>query len=152
MSIEEVKDLLVFLKPFAKQQKDTALWLRDWIWKQYPTANELIYDNYNALAFGWSVSDKQGDTFCHVAVGSKAVNFGLYRGAVIPDPEKKFFGSGNQARHIKVFDVKDFPKEYVGKMVKEAYINACLRLGDKEQVHSGLTIVKSISEKKRRPS
>jgi len=54
MSKNETKDLLKFLTAFDDGIKDTVLWLREFVWDQYPKANELIYDNYNALAFGWS--------------------------------------------------------------------------------------------------
>ena len=69
MSKEQTKDLLKFLKPFSADINETALWLRDFVWDLYPQTNELIYDNYNALAFGWSPTDKVGHTFCSIAVG-----------------------------------------------------------------------------------
>ena len=52
MSKEQTKDLLKFLKPFSKEIIERALWLREFIWDLYPQANELIYDNYNALLGG----------------------------------------------------------------------------------------------------
>ncbi|HEY6161826.1 MAG TPA: hypothetical protein VI112_11395, partial [Bacteroidia bacterium] len=66
MPQEEKKDLVKFLKPFNKDIRDTALWLRDFIWDHYPDANELIYDNYNAVAVGWSPTDRASDTFCSI--------------------------------------------------------------------------------------
>ena len=77
MPKETIKDLLKFLKPFPKQVRENALWLREFAWNLYPGCNELIYDNYNAVAFGWSPSDKAGDTFCSIAVG---VGFVLHQG------------------------------------------------------------------------
>ena len=150
MPIDETTDLLLFMKPFSDEQRKTALWLRDWVWHLFPTANELIYDNYNALAFGWSVSDKQGDTFCHIAM-QRGVTFGLYRGMEIPDTDHRFTSNGKQARHIKVPDINEFPKTYIEGMLYQAHINALMRLKGGEQTITGKTIVKSISEKKRRP-
>ena len=138
------------MTPFSEQQRETALWLRDWVWRLFPTANELIYDNYNALAFGWSVSDKQGDTFCHIAM-QKGVTFGLYRGMEIPDPENVFPTTGKQVRHIKVTELETFPKKQIEAMLLQAHVNALARLKGTEQTVSGKTIVKSISEKQRRP-
>ena len=60
MGKEHKKDLLKFLKPFPGPIQETALWLREFVWDLYPQANELIYDNYNAVAFGWSPTDKVG--------------------------------------------------------------------------------------------
>ena len=50
MSREETKDLLQFLQPFGEEISQLVLWLREFVWKLYPSSNELIYDNYNALA------------------------------------------------------------------------------------------------------
>jgi len=60
---EETKDLEKFLKPFGKDITETVMHLREFVWDQYPQCNELIYDNYNALAFGWSPTEKVGHTF-----------------------------------------------------------------------------------------
>ena len=152
MSIEHTKDLLKFLKPFSDENRELALWLREFVWKKYPNSNELIYDNYNALAFGWSTSDRLGDTFCSVAVfGKEYVHFGFYWGNQIADPEKKLEGKGNQYRYIKVYNKKDFPKAYISKLVKEAYANSLGKLKTGKQTIKGQTITKSISAKKRRP-
>jgi hypothetical protein len=69
MSKEDTKDLQRFLKIFPEDIRNTVFKLRDFVWHIYPQANELIYDNYNALAFGWSPTDKVGHTFCSIAIG-----------------------------------------------------------------------------------
>ena len=150
MAKEHIKDLLKFLRPFP-EQKEVVLWLRDFVWDQYPRVNELIYDNYNALAFGWSPTDKVGHTFCSIAVGrtSKNVHFGFYWGSELNDPERKLIGEGNQYRYVLVTDEKSFPKAYIKKLVKEAYSNSLAKVKDQKQIKEGLTIVKSISPVKR---
>ncbi len=151
MSKEQTKDLLKFLKPFGKDITDTVMWLREFVWDQYPNANELIYDNYNALAFGWSPTEKVGHTFCSIAVGrtSKNIHLGFYWGSEIADPEKKLLGEGNQYRYYLVEDKTKFPKAYITKLIKDAYANSFAKIKDKKQIVEGRTIVKSISEKKR---
>ena len=88
MSKEQTKDLLKFLTPYPDEVKELALWLREFAWDLYPDCNELIYDNYNALAFGWSTTDRLGDTFCSVAVLSRYVHFGFFWGSKLTDPDK----------------------------------------------------------------
>jgi hypothetical protein len=151
MSKEQTKDLLKFLKPFSKDVTERALWLREFIWDLYPQSNELIYDNYNAIAVGWSPTDRVGHTFCSIAVGrtSNNVHFGFYWGSEISDPDKILLGEGNQYRYILVPDKNKFPKAYIKKLVKEAYANSLAKVKDKKQVMNGQTIVKSISTKKR---
>jgi hypothetical protein len=151
MSKDETKDLLSFLKPFDKDIQELVLWLREFIWDLYPKTNELIYDNYNALAVGWSPTEKVGHTFCSIAVGrtSKNVHFGFYWGAQISDPEKMLIGNGNQYRYILVKNKNEFPKVYIKKLLKEAFANSLAKVKDKNQLVEGLTITKSISPAKR---
>lgn len=152
MSKEQSTDLVKFLKPFNKEIQDMALWLREFIWDLYPNANELIYDNYNAVAVGWSPTEKVGHTFCSIAVGSnKYVHFGFYWGSKIADPEKKLLGNGNQYRYITVNNKDDFPKTYIKKLMKEAYAYSLAKVEDKSQIIKGQTITKSISPVKKRP-
>jgi len=151
MSKEQTKDLLEFLQPFDKDICGIVLWLRDFVWDLYPTANELIYDNYNALAFGWSPTERQGHTFCSIAIGrtSKNIHFGFYWGSQIADPEKMLIGNGNQYRYLLVRSKKDFPLAYATTLVHNAYVNSLAKVKDPGQMVSGRTITKSVSDKKR---
>ena len=151
MSKDETKDLLKFLKSFDQAIIEKVLWLREFVWDLYPKANELIYDNYNALAFGWSPTDKVGHTFCSIAVGrtSKNIHFGFYWGSEIADPEKKLIGNGKQYRYLLVINTKDFPKTYLKKLLKEAYANSLAKVKDPAQIMEGRTITKSVSPVKR---
>jgi len=151
MSKDQTKDLIKFLKPFDKEINELVLWLREFVWDLYPAANELIYDNYNALAFGWSPTDRVGHTFCSIAIGrtSKNIHFGFYWGSEIADPEKKLVGEGNQYRYFLVKSKASFPKAYMKKLLKEAYANSLAKVKDSRQLMQGVTITKSISPVKR---
>ena len=151
MSKDQAKDLLKFLKPFGNEITELVFWLREFVWDQYSNTNELIYDNYNALAFGWSPTDRLGHTFCSIAVGrtSKNVHFGFYWGSELSDPEKRLLGKGSQYRYILVKSKTEFPKIYIKKLVKEAYANSLAKVKDPKQIIEGKTIVKSISSVKR---
>ena len=151
MSKDQTTDLLRFMAPFDDDIKELVLWLRAFVWDLYPTANELIYDNYNALAFGWSPTDKLGHTFCSIAIGrtSKNVHFGFYWGSQLADPEKMLIGQGNQYRYILVKNKNEFPAEYMKTLLADAYANSLAKVKDKKQIMEGATITKSISGTKR---
>lgn len=151
MSKEQNTDLLKFLEPFDPEITSLVMWLRDFVWDLYPMANELIYDNYNAVALGWSPTDKIGHIFCSIAIGrtSGNVHFGFYWGAEISDPEKKLIGNGKQYRYLLVKSKSEFPLEYIKSLVHEAYENSMSKVKDLKQLKEGLTITKSVSEKKR---
>jgi len=151
MSKKETKDLLKFLKPFSAKIKATVLELREFVWDLYPQTNELIYDNYNALAFGWSPTDKVAHTFCSIAIGrtSKNIHFGFYWGSDLKDPKKILLGEGNQYRYVLVSDLKNFPSAYIKTLMADAYENSLAKVKDPQLLLHGLTITKSISDKKR---
>ena len=151
MSKEQTKDLLKFLKPFSGDTTKIVLWLRDFVWDLYPQTNELIYDNYNAVAVGWSPTDRVGHIFCSIAVGraSNNIHFGFYWGAELSDPDHILLGEGNQYRYILVKSLGQFPKAYIRKLMKEAYGNSLAKIKDQKQIRTGQTITKSVSEKKR---
>ena len=151
MAKKDKNELIKFLGVFEDPIQELVLWLRDFVWDLYPKSNELIYDNYNALAVGWSPTDRVGHTFCSIAVGRTSMNihFGFYWGSEIGDPEKKLLGKGNQYRYILVKNKADFPKNYITKLMKEAFANSLAKVKDKKQMCEGLTIIKSISAAKR---
>ena len=151
MGKPDSQELEKFLKPFSAEICNIALWLREFVWDQYPYCNELIYDNYNALAFGWSPTDRLSHVFCSIAVFEKYLHFGFYWGSEISDPEKKLLGKGNQYRYIKLGTKDEFPVKYIKKLIKEAYANSLAKVKDKTQLIKGKTIVKSISPTKKRP-
>ena len=156
MPIEEIRDLKIFMKPFPEEVREIGLFLREFAWELFPDCNELIYDNYNALAFGWSLTDKLSDTFCSVALFGSYCHFGFYWGTCISDPEKKLQGKGNQYRYLVIREKSDLPKTYVKKLLKEAYADVFTKWKAKNPslknpVLRGATIVKSISPKKKRP-
>jgi hypothetical protein len=152
MAKEDVLDLLKFLDPFPSDKQQIALQLREMVWNIYPTANELIYDNYNALAFGWSPTDRQGHIFCSVALyrGGNKMHFGFYWGSELADPDNKLIGEGKQYRYYPVRDLESFPMEYIKGLVKEAYANSLAKVKDQKQVVEGKTIVKMSLAKKRK--
>ncbi len=154
MSKRDTKDLKRFLKPFPLEKQKLALSLRDFVWTLYPKANELIYDNYNALAFGWSPSDKAGQVFCSIAVGRSSFNvhFGFYWGSKIADPRKLLIGQGNQYRYMVVDNIQEFPKNYMKTLIRDAYAYSLSLLKGAKPSMQGATIVKSISAVKRKPA
>jgi hypothetical protein len=152
MGKETVDDLIKFMLPYPDKVKSAALWLREFVWDLYPETNELIYDNYNAVAFGWSLSDKLGDVFCSIAVAGDHVNFGFNWGVRLADPKKILLGNGNQYRYIQVREKEDFPEEYIKHLLEQAYIDRLEQKKPLKKEFKGETIVKSISPVKKRPN
>ena len=63
MAQTDSNELTKFLEPYPPESREIALALRKWVWDLYPKCNELIYDNYNFLAFGWAPTERMSDIF-----------------------------------------------------------------------------------------
>lgn len=79
--MKENPQLRKFLEPYDKRIQNLTMELRNFITDLMPQANELIWDNYNAVAMAYSKLEKLKDAFCHISVYSEHVNFGFNRGA-----------------------------------------------------------------------
>lgn len=147
------RKLKEFLIPYDAPIRELTVKLRDYITNLVPEANELIWDNYNAVAIAYSKSEKLKDAFCHLAVYSKHVNFGFNRGTELTKHVIKLEGKGKFIRHVKIDDLDFWPKEEIEKLVLEAVqISERMNTELKDKQDTGKSIVMSISEKKMRPS
>src|ERR671920_2627073 len=70
--------------------------------RRLPTAHELVYDNYNFLAIGYSASERASDCVVSLAAGSNGVSLSFYYGATLRDPTGILLGSGNQNRFVRL--------------------------------------------------
>ena len=144
--------LLPFLQALDADKRALVLWLREFAWKVCPGANELIYDNYNAIAIGWSLTDKVSHNICTIAIyrTNQNIHFGFYWGNLIKDPDGLFLGEGKQYRYVLVKDRASFPKTYLKARIHEAEVVAMSKVKDGRQIKHGLTILKSIAPSKRK--
>ncbi|MGF7041101.1 hypothetical protein [Mucilaginibacter lappiensis] len=146
MAKEDRVDLLKLISPFSDEVQNKALWLRDFVWSQYPQANELIFDNHDNIILGWSPTEKVGHASCVIALDrtNNNIYFGFYDGAALADPEKLLTGNGKRYRYIQIEDINDFPKAYITQLLKDAWINSLRKVNDYKQIVNGKTVVKSI--------
>lgn len=145
--------LKIFLEPYDEQIQNLTIELRDFITDLVPESNELIWDNYNAVAMAYSKSEKLKDAFCHIAVYAKHVNFGFNRGAELTKETLKLNGKGKLIRHISLKDFQSLPKNEIKVMIWEAVgISENLNKELTEKKTQPKSIVMSISEKKIRPN
>jgi len=145
--------LKTFIEPYDEGIQNLAMELRNFITDLVPQANELIWDNYNAVAIAYSKSEKLKDAFCHITLYSKHVNFGFNRGAELKESNIVLNGKGKLIRHITVKEFQSFPKEDIEDMIWEAVGISESR--NKELINENKTpksMVMSISKKKVRPN
>lgn len=144
--------LHAFLHPYEDKVAELALQVRAVILREVPHAYELLYDSYNTVSVAYSYSEDLNDAFCHVATYTRHVNLGFNRGADLEDPNGLLRGSGKRIRHMRIESTEDLEPPYVRDFIRRAAAQ-----GD-EAAPSSLAddgapraIVKSVSDKKRRP-
>ena len=114
--------------------------------KRLPTALELVYDNYQFLAIGYSSTERASDCVCSLACGAKGVALSFYYGATLPDPDGILLGSGNQNRFVRLESAKTLSEPAVERLLVAALAQAdtSMPVGEK-----GKLSIKSVSAKQR---
>jgi hypothetical protein len=141
------KQLAAFIAKFdpaiAKLVQSARVELR----KQFfPTAVELVYDNYNALAIGWGPNERASEVIVSLAVYARGVSLYFMHGANLADPHKLLEGSGNQGRFIRLTDVSLLKKPALKSLLHAAIAHGKTPL---PKTGRGYTVIKSISAKQR---
>ncbi len=111
-----------------------------------PGAIELVYDNYNALAIGFSPTERASDVIFSIALYPRWVSLFFLRGAELSDPQKLLQGSGKVARHIVLEDAAVLDKPAVRALMAQALKRSAKPIDRKAQ---GRIVIKSISAKQR---
>ena len=88
--------------------------------KILPTANELIYDNYNFFVIGFGPTERPYDCILSLASNSKGVGLCFLYGAKLPDPHKLLQGSGNQTRFVRLDGAASLRKPAIRALIMAA--------------------------------
>lgn len=70
--------------------------------RRFPRGFELVYDNYNALVFGFGPTERAGDALVSVAAYPKWVTLFFLKGAGLPDPAGVLEGTGSRVRSVRL--------------------------------------------------
>jgi hypothetical protein len=114
--------------------------------KRYPTAHELVYDNYNALAIGYSPNERTSEAFVSLAVFARGVNLYFIQGRKLGDPRGLLQGEGSQGAFVRVESAAVLDGKDVIGLLESAAAFGRTPLASSGR---GRTIVKSISAKQR---
>jgi hypothetical protein len=140
------QQLAGFINKFDSRNAALIRSVRRVLRKRMPSANELIYDNYNFFVIGYCSTERPSDCIVSIAAAANGVGLSFYYGATLPDPHKLLLGSGGQNRFIRIESATIFKRPEI-----EGLIAAAIAQAEKPLPESGRgkLIIRLISKKQK---
>jgi hypothetical protein len=140
------QQLAGFIEKFDSKNAALIRFVRKVLRKRLPTANELVYDNYNFFVIGYCPTERPSDCILSIAAGANGVGLSFYYGAALPDAHKLLLGSGSQNRFIRIESAATLSRLEVEELIASAIAQAKRPLPGSGR---GTLIIRSISKKQR---
>src|SRR5258708_39160489 len=91
-----------FVEKFEPKNATLIHLVRKVLRKRMPTANELVYDNYNFFVIGYCSTERPSDCIVSIPAAANGVGLSFYYGASIPDPHGLLLVHGSQNRFLRI--------------------------------------------------
>jgi hypothetical protein len=140
------KQLQRFIDKFEPKHQAVIRTVRKVLRKRLPTANELVWDNYNFFVIGYSATERPSDSIVQIAAAANGVGLAFYHGADLPDPHKILLGSGSQNRFIRLDSAETLERSEVKQLIAAAEAHAKTPFATSG---GGKVIIRSISAKQK---
>ena len=135
-----------FIDKFEPKHQALIRSVRRALRRRFPTANEIVYDNYNFFVIGYSPTQRPSDTIVSIAAAANGVGLAFYHGADLPDPHKLLLGSGSQNRFVRLESAKTLERREIAALIDAAVKQNKAPLPGSGK---GQLIIRSISPKQR---
>ncbi|HEY1677421.1 MAG TPA: hypothetical protein VGG04_06945 [Candidatus Sulfotelmatobacter sp.] len=135
-----------FIAKFEPKHQALIRALRKELRQRFPTANELVYDNYNFFVIGYCSTERPSDCFVSIAAAANGAGISFYYGARLADPNKLLVGSGSQNRFLRLDSAKVLDRPEVEELLQAA---ADYGKNPLAKAVRGRLIIRSISAKQR---
>jgi hypothetical protein len=143
---DPAKQLAGFIAKFEPKMRTLIQAVRRAVRRRLPTANELVWDNYNFFVIGYSATERPSDSILSIAAGASGVGLSFYRGSTLPDPKGILLGEGKQNRFIRLDSAKVLERPEVEALIAAALEQARVPF---PKTGRGKLIVRSVSKKQR---
>ena len=114
--------------------------------KRYPTATEIVYDNYNFFVIGYSPTARPSDAIFSIAAAANGVGLAFLRGSTLRDPDGILEGEGKLNRFVRLKSAATLSERGVAALMQAAVEQSNVQF---PATGRGTTIIKSISAKQR---
>ena len=140
------KQLAAFLAKYSPTVAATARASLARMRKFFPTATQLVYNNYNALVIGFGPTERASDAVFSIALYPRWVNLFFLYGAKLPDPHKVLRGNGKRVRSTILESAARLDAAPIRALICEAARRAPVPFPKSGR---GPMIIKAISAKQR---
>jgi hypothetical protein len=86
----------------------------------FPRGHELVYDNYNALVFAFSPTERSSEAFLSIAGYPRWITLFFLPGTGLHDPDGLLQGSGSQVRNVRLESARQLRTPAVRKLLAQA--------------------------------
>ena len=146
MPVSAESQLKTFIDKFEPKNRTLLRGVRRALRKRFPTAYELVYDNYNFFVIGFSPTERPSDAILSMVGGPKGVSICFIWGKQLPDPNRLLSGGGSQVRFLRLDGPLTLSKPAVKALIAAAVERSSAKFRTKGR---GELIIRSISKKQR---
>lgn len=140
------RQLKGFIAKFEPENQVLIRAVRRALRRRFPSAFELVYDNYNFLVIGYGPNERPSDAILSIAAGANGVGLCFIRAASLPDPAKVLLGSGKQTRFVRLPSAATLAQPAVDNLIAAAVAQSPVSLPARGR---GRLIIRSVSAKQR---
>src|SRR5438270_13997706 len=141
------KQIAEFLAKYSRGMVQVGRESRARMRQLLPGGVEFVYDNYNALVFGFGPSERPSEAVLSLALMPRWFTLCFLKGAKLPDPKKILRGSGNIVRNVRLAATSDLDDPYIRGLIDKAIASAAPAFPGNGEAPT--TVIKSVSAKQR---
>jgi len=138
--------LKTFIAKFTPAHQTLIRAVRRSLRKRFPTASEVVYDNYNFFVIGYSPTERPSDSVVSIAAAANGVGLCFINGARLPDPDGLLVGSGKQTRFIRLPSAAVLDRPEVEALLAAAVADLKTPFPSRGR---GTLVIRSVSAKQR---
>jgi hypothetical protein len=136
-----------FIAKFAPDMQVRIRSCRAKLQALFPTAVQLVYDNYNFLVIGFGPTSCPSDAVFSLAAHRRGVSLCFLQGGRdLPDPSHLLRGSGSMVRNLALDSAEDLDRPEVRALLDTAADRATVPMDASQR---GELVIRSVSAKQR---
>jgi hypothetical protein len=145
-SVHPARQVRSFIAKFEPKQQALIRAVRRALRTRFPSAYELVYDNYNFFVIGYGPTERPSECIVSMTAGANGVGLCFIHGASLPDPNKLLLGSGRQTRFIRVQSADELTRPAIEALIAAAVSRARTPFRASGR---GALIIRSVAAKQR---